>query len=61
MAGIADFNSFGNRYGFDTQFKKEITDEVFENIYGLTGIPSMEEQYKKLISCNNRQTYGRNE
>ena len=30
------------------QFKKEITDEVFENIYALTGIPSMEGQYKNL-------------
>ena len=29
-------------------FKKEMTDEVFENIYALTGIPSMEGQYKNL-------------
>lgn len=29
-------------------FKKEITADVFENIYALTGIPSMEGQYKNL-------------
>lgn len=29
-------------------FKKEMIDEVFENIYALTGIPSMEGQYKNL-------------
>lgn len=29
-------------------FKKEVTEDVFENIYALTGIPSMEGQYKNL-------------
>ena len=29
-------------------FKKEMADDVFENIYALTGIPSMEGQYKNL-------------
>ena len=29
-------------------FKKEVTADVFENIYALTGIPSMEGQYKNL-------------
>ena len=29
-------------------FKKEMAEEVFENIYALTGIPSMEGQYKNL-------------
>lgn len=30
------------------RFKKEVSDDVFENIYALTGIPSMEGQYKNL-------------
>lgn len=29
-------------------FKKEVSNDVFENIYALTGIPSMEGQYKNL-------------
>lgn len=29
-------------------FKKDVANEVFENIYALTGIPSMEGQYKNL-------------
>lgn len=31
-----------------SSFKKDISDDVFENIYALTGIPSMEGQYKNL-------------
>lgn len=31
-----------------TQFKRNVSDELFENIYALTGIPSMEGQYKNL-------------
>lgn len=30
------------------RFKKDVSDEVFENIYALTGIPSMEGQYKNI-------------
>lgn len=31
-----------------SSFKKDISDDIFENIYALTGIPSMEGQYKNL-------------
>lgn len=50
---------------FLSQFKKDIVNDTFENVYALTGIPSMESQYKsiypatidKLIAGMNRSKH----